>query len=161
MITQEEILDLLETVKDPEIPAVSLLDLGVIYQVEVEDTGKVLINMTPTFAGCPAIRFMQHEVERVLDENKLQHEVKVNYNKTWNSNLVTDRGRERLKAFGLAAPPRFEGVPDLEKLLKHASCPYCDSTQTDLRNPFGPTLCRSMHFCNNCNQMFEQFKPLG
>lgn len=161
MLTKSQLAEILEEVKDPEIPTVSLVDLGVIYKLEVDSAGKAWIEMTPTFAGCPAIRFMQHEVERVLGEQGIEYDLKVNYDQAWSSNLVTDRGRERLKAHGLAPPPRFIGEPDLEKLLKHAECPYCGSVNTELRNPFGPTLCRSMHYCNACLQMFEQFKPLG
>lgn len=161
MLTKDELLNILEEVKDPEIPTVSLVDLGVIFKADVDDAGAVQIEMTPTFAGCPAMRYMQHEVERVLTDKGIAHEVKVNYEKQWSSNLVTDRGRQRLKEFGLAPPPRFEGEPDLEYLLNHTNCPYCNSTNTELRNAFGPTLCRSMHFCKDCLQMFEQFKPLG
>lgn len=160
-ITLPELWDILEAVKDPEIPTVSLVDLGVIYQAEILPEGKVIVSMTPTFAGCPAIRFMQHEVERVLEDRNIPHEVRVNYDQPWNSNLVTARGRARLKAFGLAPPPQFTGTPDLEILLNNTPCPFCDSHNTELRNPFGPTLCRSMHYCNDCLQMFEQFKPVG
>ena len=160
MVTRDTLLEILESVKDPEIPTVSLVDLGVIYNIEIEESGVVHIQMTPTFAGCPALRFMQFEVERVLTEHGIAHRVEVNFEQAWSSNLVTNRGRERLKSFGLAPPPRFIGEPDLEKLLNKVPCPFCDSVNTDLRNPFGPTLCRSMHYCNDCRQMFEQFKPV-
>lgn len=160
-MTREDLIDILEEVKDPEIPTVSLVDLGVIFKLELGPEGRAEIEMTPTFAGCPAMRYMQHEVERVLTEKGIPHEVKVNYDQQWTSNLVTERGRQRLKEFGLAPPPRFEGEPDLEYLLNHTDCPYCNSKNTELRNPFGPTLCRSMHYCNDCHQMFEQFKPVG
>ena len=83
----------------------------------------------------------------------------MSFDKPWDSNKVTEKGREALKKFGLAPPPEYNLILDLD-ILEHAKCPYCDSDNTELRTPFGPTLCRSMHYCNNCRQMFEQFKPV-
>lgn len=158
--TEEEILALLEEVKDPEIPVLSLVDLGVITGVEVAATGHVTVNMTPTFAGCPAMDYMKKDVERTLEKHGVTtHTVRMSFDKPWDSNRLSEKGRKALKEFGLAPPPKYNLVLDLE-ILQYASCPYCNSDDTTLRTPFGPTLCRSMHYCNNCRQMFEQFKPL-
>jgi ring-1,2-phenylacetyl-CoA epoxidase subunit PaaD len=119
------------------------------------------VTMTPTFAGCPAMDYMKRDVEQVLAKYGVkQFKVEVNFDNPWTSNRLTEKGKSALKNFGLAPPPHLqEGIFDIE-ILEHVPCPYCDSTNTDLKTPFGPTLCRSMHYCNSCKQMFEQFKPL-
>ena len=158
-MTKEDILALLEEVKDPEIPVLSLVDLGVITGVEVEED-HVTVNMTPTFAGCPAMDYMIKDVERILEKHGItRHTVTMSFDTPWDSNRISEQGRKTLKEFGLAPPPAYEIMPDLD-ILEYAICPYCDSDNTSLRTPFGPTLCRSMHYCHNCRQMFEQFKPL-
>ena len=157
---KEDVLQWLSQVMDPEIPVVSLLDLGVITDVSVDETGRVQVNMTPTFVGCPAMDYMKQEVEQVLRDHQVKEfEVIVSFESQWSSNRITEKGRQALKKFGLAPPPKYELIPDLD-ILDQVSCPYCDSEDTSLKTPFGPTLCRSMHYCNSCKQAFEQFKPL-
>jgi ring-1,2-phenylacetyl-CoA epoxidase subunit PaaD len=85
--------------------------------------------------------------------------VLVNYDEPWNSNRISEKGKIALKEFGLAPPPEYTTVLDLD-ILYNVACPYCNSKDTNLRNPFGPTLCRSIHYCNTCMQAFEQFKPV-
>lgn len=160
MYTKEKILALLQNVKDPEIPVLSLLDLGVITDVQVSPENYVTVKMTPTFSGCPAMEFMRKSVEETLAAaGVINYSVQVSFDQPWNTNKITPHGRAVLKEFGLAPPPVYQVVLDLD-ILEQTSCPYCDSINTILRTPFGPTLCRSMHYCHNCRQMFEQFKPL-
>ncbi|MDH3711041.1 MAG: phenylacetate-CoA oxygenase subunit PaaJ [Cyclobacteriaceae bacterium] len=157
---KEDVLLWLAEVMDPEIPVVSLIDLGVIREVSVDAKGKVMVEMTPTFVGCPAMDYMKKEVEQVLTDHQVKDfEVNVSFESQWSSNDITDNGRAALKKFGLAPPPKYQLIPDLE-ILDQVPCPYCDSDNTTLNTPFGPTLCRSMHYCHNCKQAFEQFKPL-
>jgi ring-1,2-phenylacetyl-CoA epoxidase subunit PaaD len=159
LFTKEQILFLLEEVKDPEIPVLSLIDMGVITKVTVENE-KVTVNMTPTFTGCPAMEYMKNDVIRVLKNNGItDFEVNINFDEPWSSNKISERGLKALKDFGLAPPMKYDVIPDIS-IIEHSQCPYCNSDNTELRNPFGPTLCRAMHYCNNCRQMFEQFKPL-
>ncbi|MFD2513424.1 1,2-phenylacetyl-CoA epoxidase subunit PaaD [Pontibacter locisalis] len=159
-LTKENILTLLEEVKDPEIPVLSLVDLGVITGVEISEDDHVTVNMTPTFAGCPAMDYMKKDVERTLDKYGIsKHTVNMTFDNPWDSNKISEKGRQHLKEFGLAPPPKYDMILDLD-IIEYAKCPYCDSDNTTMRTPFGPTLCRSMHYCNDCKQMFEQFKPL-
>lgn len=159
-LTKDYILTLLEEVKDPEIPVLSLVDLGVITGVEIGENEHVAVSMTPTFAGCPAMDYMKKDVARTLEKHGIRnHTVTMSFDKPWDSNKISEKGRQHLKEFGLAPPPKYNMVLDLD-ILEYAACPYCDSNDTTLRTPFGPTLCRAMHYCNNCRQMFEQFKPL-
>lgn len=154
-----EVWEILEEVKDPEIPVISLVDLGLVRQVAVDEE-RVKVVMTPTFSGCPALQVMQEQVEERLREAGFEEvEVQMSREQSWTSDWITPSGREKLKEFGLAPPPLHEG--DMESAWRESvRCPYCDSTNTDLRNSFGPTLCRAIFFCNNCQQPFEQFKPL-
>lgn len=157
---EQEIWTALQDVKDPEIPVISVVDMGIINEVEIKDDGSVYINMTPTFVGCPAIQFMQHNVKKKVEELGYENvEVKVDYESNWNSNKITEKGREQLKDFGLSPPPKYNGEVS-EKDLEHAQCPQCGSTNTTLNTPFGPTLCRALHYCNDCKQAFQQFKPV-
>jgi ring-1,2-phenylacetyl-CoA epoxidase subunit PaaD len=158
-LTKDIILKILDGVKDPEIPVLSLVDLGIINEVIIENDKFVRIEMTPTFAGCPAIDIMKQEVLEALREQEIEAEVHVSFEDPWNSNKITEKGRKALKDFGLAPPPQHNMVFDID-ILEHVTCPYCQSGNTDLKSPFGPTLCRSLHYCNNCRQAFEQFKPL-
>jgi len=155
----ERIWEILDEVKDPEIPVVSVVEMGLIRSVGVSGE-KVIVTMTPTFAGCPALRVMQEEIEeRVREAGVEDVEVKMIYAPPWSSNRILPEGRRKLKEFGLSPPPRHDG--DLQiALLEEVSCPYCDSKKTTLKNSFGPTLCRAIYYCENCQQPFEQFKPL-
>ena len=153
-------LQALKEVFDPEIPTVSLVDLGVITDVSVSDEGVPRVVMTPTFVGCPAMDYMKRDVEKRLEEMGFENaQVEMNFDIPWSSNRVTDEGRKRLKEFGLAPPPKYEGLLELN-VLNNVACPYCGSRNTTLQSPFGPALCRSIHYCNQCSQAFEQFKPV-
>jgi ring-1,2-phenylacetyl-CoA epoxidase subunit PaaD len=159
-LSPAQLLDYLQEVKDPEIPTISVVDLGVIGDITVHDNQKVNIEMIPTFSGCPAIRFMQLEIENCLKRRGITEvEVTIAYQKAWSSERISERGKKQLLDFGLSPPPKIKGEvceTDLEK----ATCPKCLSQNTELKNPFGPTLCRAIHFCQNCHETFEQFKPL-
>ena len=159
MLSKEQVYAWLEEVKDPEIPVLSLVDLGVITDVEVTVTG-VRVEMTPTFVGCPALDFMKTEINEVLNKYGVKDIViDVTFRKPWTSDLISEKGKQALKKFGLAPPPSRELFTELE-VLEHAICPRCEGTDTELKNTFGPTLCRSIHYCNTCKEAFEQFKPL-
>ncbi len=160
-MTKEIVLGWLEEVKDPEIPVISLVDLGVITEVAV-DGARVRVEMTPTFVGCPAMDYMRNEVVSVLKNHGVESpEVNVTLKKSWNSDLLSEKGKEAIRKYGLAPPPALKGlIVDID-VLEHAKCPRCNGTNTVMKSPFGPTLCRSLHYCNDCREAFEQFKPLG
>ena len=158
-MTPTDIYRWLEEVKDPEIPVISIVDLGVITNVVV-DGEKVEVEMTPTFVGCPALEFMKNEIISVLTHhNASEVTVKISYREPWSSNKISEKGRNALKKFGLAPPPSSRIVGDIE-VLEYAVCPLCNGTNTEIKNLFGPTLCRSIHYCHDCKEAFEQFKPL-
>ncbi|MCB9245214.1 MAG: phenylacetate-CoA oxygenase subunit PaaJ [Flavobacteriales bacterium] len=158
-LSPQHIREILKEVKDPEIPTISIVDLGIVSDIRVEDD-TVFVELTPTFAGCPALKIMENLVKfRLLEEGIEHYEVRTSFDKQWNSDMISEEGLLALKKHGLAPPVRHCGNLDLT-VLEHTPCPYCGSENTELRNPFGPTLCRSIHYCNNCKQAFEGFKPV-
>jgi ring-1,2-phenylacetyl-CoA epoxidase subunit PaaD len=151
VVTEPQVWDALDEIPDPEIPVVSLVDLGVIRSVDVQN-GHVRIEFTPTFLGCPALEFMK----RAIEEKVPGAEVQVIHDDSWSTDKITPAGREKLRAAGFAPP-----APRLVQLQSQVHrCPYCGSTDTRLENIFGPTPCRSLRYCESCRQPFEQFKTI-
>jgi ring-1,2-phenylacetyl-CoA epoxidase subunit PaaD len=161
VVTVDDIWAALADIPDPEIPVISLVELGVIKDVAVED-GRVRIEFTPTFMGCPALDAMRRAMERKVAELGAEPEVQVVLDDSWSTDRITPEGREKLREAGFAPPsPRPVGKLDLVQLRTGAfRCPYCGSTDTRLENLFGPTPCRSIRYCGSCRQPFEQFKTL-
>ncbi len=158
-LTVDIIYTWLEDVKDPEIPVLSLVDLGVITEVSI-DGAVVNIEMTPTFVGCPALDLMKEEIVSVLKGNGVEQvNIKVSFRNAWSSDKISLKGKQALKKFGLSPPPSNTVFTDLE-ILEHAECPRCSGNNTEMKTPFGPTLCRAIHYCHDCREAFEQFKPL-
>jgi len=159
-ISTSEIYSWLEEVKDPEIPVLSLVDLGVITEVLIEGKS-VKVEMTPTFVGCPAMDYMRSEVIEVLKKHGITNPVvEINFKNPWSSDKITEKGKIALKKFGFAPPPSTYEIIDDLSILETTMCPRCNGTNTEMRSPFGPTLCRSLHFCFDCKEAFEGFKPL-
>lgn len=146
--------------RDPEIPTLSVVDMGIVTGIELADDGKVLVTMTPTFVGCPAIDVMRADVESAVRGTGVKEvEVEVNFKVPWSTNLLTEKGKAALLKHGLAPPEHFHYELELD-VLQHVRCPQCNSVNTELKSPFGPTLCRSLHYCHDCLQAFEGFKPI-
>ena len=151
MVAEAQVWEALEEIPDPEIPVVSLVELGVIRSVDVQND-HVRIEFTPTFLGCPALEFMK----RAIEEKVPGAEVAVITDDSWSTDKITPAGREKLRAAGFAPP-----APRLVQLQSQVhKCPYCGSTETRLENLFGPTPCRSLRYCESCRQPFEQFKTI-
>jgi ring-1,2-phenylacetyl-CoA epoxidase subunit PaaD len=161
MVTADEVWDALAEIPDPEIPVISVVDLGVVRDVRVEDS-RVHVEFTPTFLGCPALEVMRNAMAARIAELGAEPEVEVVLDDSWSTDRITAAGREKLRAAGFAPPaPRSAGAPQLVQLQRAAfRCPYCGSTETRLENIFGPTPCRSLRYCTSCRQPFEQFKTI-
>lgn len=159
MASKESIYKALEEVMDPEIPVLSVIDLGMITDVQTGD--EIVVKMIPTFAACPAISYLQSNIKKVLEEKlKMPVSVLIDKSVNWASSRMTQAGREKLKNYGIAPPPREQQCDPLLTIASQVPCPHCGSRETYLRSPFGATLCRAMHYCKSCGQVFEQFKPL-
>jgi ring-1,2-phenylacetyl-CoA epoxidase subunit PaaD len=165
------IWDALAEVPDPEIPAISVVDLGVIGSVELaEDRSSLRVELMPTFIGCPATEVMRQQIGERLEALDLADrvEVELTFAEPWTSDRITPEGREQLRASGFAPPPHLRELKPLDELptlgqlptRTVVTCPYCGSRDTTLENPFGPTLCRAIYHCAGCRQPFEAFKPI-
>jgi ring-1,2-phenylacetyl-CoA epoxidase subunit PaaD len=161
VVTAAQVWAALAEVPDPEIPVISLVDLGVIKSVAV-DGERVRVEFTPTFMGCPALEYMRRGIENALTDLGAEPQVDVVMDDSWSTDKITPAGREKLRAVGFAPPPpRAAGATTLVQLQTAVHrCPYCGSTETRLDNIFGPTPCRSIRYCASCKQPFEQFKTI-
>jgi ring-1,2-phenylacetyl-CoA epoxidase subunit PaaD len=161
VVTAEQVWAALAEVPDPEIPVISVVDLGVVRDVRVEQE-RVHVDFTPTFLGCPALEVMRKQMEARIAQLGAEPEVEVVLDDSWSTDRITPEGREKLRAAGFAPPaPRSSDGPQLVQLQsKGFRCPYCGSRETALENIFGPTPCRSLRYCRDCRQPFEQFKTI-
>ena len=160
-MTEAQVWDALGEIADPEIPVISLVELGVVRDVQV-DNGRVRVEFTPTFLGCPAQEVMRAQMAAKVRELGAEPEIQVIGDDSWSTDRITPAGREKLREAGFAPPtPRGAGAPSLVQLQRGPfRCPYCGSTDTELENIFGPTPCRSLRYCKSCRQPFEQFKTI-
>lgn len=160
-MTSATIYEALQLVKDPEIPTLSVVDMGIITGVDITSDDDVCITMTPTFVGCPAIDVMRRDVEAAVRALGVANvTVKVTFDVPWTTNRLSEAGKAALLKHGLAPPEPFDTLTLKLDVLNNVACPYCGSRETTLKSPFGPTLCRSLHYCNSCSQAFEGFKPV-
>lgn len=145
----------LHDVHDPEIPTISVVDLGVVRSVETH-AGGVRVELLPTFVGCPAIEVMRSAVEDRVRELAADVRVEISFAEPWTTERITPEGRRALRSAGFAPPGELSVWPSMPA----AECPYCGSSNTSLENAFGPTLCRAIYHCADCRQPFEQFKEV-
>jgi ring-1,2-phenylacetyl-CoA epoxidase subunit PaaD len=160
-LAPEDLWRALAEIPDPEIPVISIVDLGVVADVRVEGD-RVEVDFTPTFMGCPALDTMRAQIENAIRALGGQPDVRVVLDDSWSTDRISAEGHEKLRAAGFAPPaPRQAGAPTLVQLERGPfRCPWCGSTDTRLDNLFGPTPCRSLRYCNACRQPFEQFKTI-
>ena len=149
-VTEASVRAALAEVPDPEIPAVSVLDLGMVEGVSV-DGGAIRVELLPTFIGCPALDRIREDVAARLATFGRAVDVQFTNRVPWTTERITPAGRERLRRAGFA-PPVVDPAD--------SRCPHCGSADVQLENLFGPTLCRSLAYCRSCRQPFEQFKPV-
>lgn len=164
LLTEADIWAVLATVKDPEIPVLSLLDMGMITKVSTPSSqvsSHATITMTPTFIGCPAINVIKKDIhDAVIQLGFEEVIVLVDLETTWDSNRMSPEAKAKLEKFGIAPPVSYTDEELSLEMLDRVRCPHCSSTDTTLRSSFGSTLCRAIRFCFNCKQGFEQFKPV-
>ena len=161
MITKERILELLDNVKDPEVPVINVLELGVVRTVEVEPSGKAIITITPTYTGCPAMDVMAADIKKeLLDAGVPEVEVKLTLAPPWSTDQITDEGKRKLREYGIAPPEKTGDIRALKGEQPVVACPQCNSTNTVMLSLFGSTACKALWKCNDCLEPFDQFKCL-
>lgn len=155
--------ELLSEITDPEIPVLTIEELGILREVDV-DGNKVIVRITPTYSGCPAMKAIEDEIVNKLKINGIQEfEVKKDFSETWTTDWMPDEAKQKLKEYGIAPPGKTEEengdfLASLKRSSKVIPCPYCDSTNTELQSEFGSTACKSQYYCHDCDEPFEHFK---
>lgn len=154
------IYEILETVSDPEIPVLTILDLGIVRDVVVSETGQVQVVITPTYSGCPAMDFIEVNIRAALQEHGITDVVITTVlSPAWTTDWITEPAREKLRQYGIAPPVGSANKNDL--LLGDApevACPQCGSKHTKLVSQFGSTACKALYRCNDCLEPFDYFK---
>lgn len=162
--TRDTLFEILDEVTDPEIPVLTVRDLGIVRHVE-SDGRAVTITITPTYSGCPAM----HEIEQAITAAFVRHgygpvRVETAYSPAWTSDWISAEGRAKLEQYGIAAPTNHKSVEDapvaIGRRTRAVRCPYCRSTDTERRSEFGSTACKAIWFCRACTQPFEEFKAI-
>lgn len=160
-VSVSHIRKLLEDVMDPEVPALTIEDLGILRAVnEVEGGFEIVI--TPTFTGCPAMKVIEENIAEVLNEDGITgFKITTVLSPAWTTDWMTEAGKKKLKDYGIA-PPAFSTEQHLKAMLsgkkETVECPFCNSSTTHIISVFGSTACKALHYCDNCHQPFEEFK---
>jgi ring-1,2-phenylacetyl-CoA epoxidase subunit PaaD len=157
---KELIWELLERVKDPEVPVLSVVDLGIIRSVELNND-ELLITITPTYSGCPAMHTIEDDINTILLQNGIDRfQIKTTLSPAWTTDWITEKGRENLREYGIAPP---ENEVDKSILFAEPTvvpCPLCKSKNTKMVSLFGSTACKAHYQCNDCLEPFDYFKCL-
>lgn len=163
LISIDKIWSWLEEVTDPEIPVLNVVEMGIVRSVEFIGD-ELIVKITPTYSGCPAMNAIETEIHKKLKEEGIQSvKVLTDYKETWTTDWMTDQAKQKLQEYGIA-PPKKSGENSEDFLIglknsqKIVPCPYCESTDTELQSEFGSTACKAQYYCNHCDQPFEYFK---
>lgn len=158
MKTVAEIEALLAEVKDPEIPVISLRELGVLRDIRIED-GRVEVTITPTYTGCPAMGVMRFGVEKALRKGGIgSFTVKQVLSPAWTTDWISEEGKRKLLEYGIAPPPHSSDIRALKGKDPTIACPQCGSTDTEMLSHFGSTACKALYRCKSCMEPFDLFK---
>ncbi len=163
MITEHDIWTILEEVKDPEVPVLSVVDLGIIRSVDVKANNgdeEINISITPTYSGCPAMDVISMDIRLKLIEKGIRKvNIEQQLSPAWTTDWMTESGKEKLKAYGIAPPnPKQQFCKEEMFMEELVACPRCSSHDTTLISQFGSTACKSMYICNDCKEAFDYFK---
>lgn len=161
--TRDEVWAILDSVMDPEVPVLSVRDLGIVRNVEIDAAGTVTVTVTPTYSGCPAILVIEQDIaDAIVAAGIPSVQVQTTFSPPWTTDWIAPDARARLKAYGIAPPGRADagGLVQLMRARPTVQCPYCDSFETEVRSEFGTTACKSLCWCRSCRQPFEEFKAI-
>lgn len=159
-VSTEQIADWLEQVTDPEIPVLTIMDMGIVRSIDIQDSGAVKIDLTPTYSGCPAMQTIEREIIECLNKHGIEEvTVKEVLHPAWTTDWLTEKGKQKLEEYGIAPPE--EQSADKNLLMgepKQVKCPHCKSQNTEMISQFGSTACKSLYKCLDCLEPFDYFK---
>ena len=158
-IDENRVWELLKEVKDPEVPVLSILDLGIVRDVKIEED-RITITITPTYSGCPAMDVISMDIRLKLIEKGYRNvSIQQQLSPAWTTDWMTEEGKKKLKAFGIAPPNPKQQFCTSEMFREEAvECPHCRSYHTELISQFGSTACKAMYRCLQCKEAFDYFK---
>jgi len=159
-ISKEEVLRSLEEVCDPEVPVLSVTDLGIVRNIDMTDD-KIVITITPTYTGCPAMDVISMNIRmKMLEKGFTNVEIKTILSPAWTTEWMTETAKQKLKAYGIAPPNPSHSVCNLNAFQEDEAvqCPHCNSYNTQLVSRFGSTACKALYRCNDCAEPFDYFK---
>ncbi len=158
------VLEVLRGIPDPEVPALDIVELGIVRRVALSADGMVTVEVTPTYSGCPAMGMIEQEIVAALNAKGYDRvELRTVYSPAWTTDWLSDAAKAKLKAYGIAPPDHTVAQQALVPLLssvRHAPCPFCGSFNTERKSEFGSTACKSLWVCRDCTQPFEEFKAI-
>ena len=160
--TRDELFAVLGGVMDPEVPVLSVVELGIVRDAEINETG-VTVTVTPTYSGCPAMAVIERDIEAALHSRGIERVVvRTSYTPAWTTDWIPAAAREKLRAYGIAPPGAADHDAPIAigRRRPPVRCPYCGSVDTQLRSEFGSTACKAIHVCRVCDQPFEEFKAI-
>lgn len=164
MTSRDQVFAWLDDVKDPEVPVLSVVELGVVRDAEVRADGSARVAITPTYSGCPALQVMVDAIRDALMERGVPRvDVEIVYAPAWTTDWIPETAKAKLEAYGIAPPGKAtdsDVLVPLRRAVTEMRCPWCKSLNTTIRSEFGSTACKSLWSCNNCTQPFEAFKPI-
>lgn len=161
-LSRSDVFEVLATVPDPEVPAISVVDLGIIREVVITEHD-IEVTVTPTYSGCPAMREIEMDIRTALEHAGAESvSIRTVYAPAWTTDWMSDAAREKLRAYGIAPPGPAEqgGLITLTRRSAPVACPFCGSSNTRLQSEFGSTACKAIHVCQHCHQPFDEFKAI-
>ncbi len=160
--SREQLLEILSHVVDPEIPVLNVVEMGIVRDA-LFTAGRVRVEITPTYSGCPAMKEIQDDIIAALNSKGFRNvSIETVYAPAWTSEWLTGAAKQKLKLYGISPPGKTtdEVIVLLPTIGGNNPCPFCDSNDTELRSEFGSTACKAFHYCINCKQPFEHFKEI-
>jgi len=151
--------ELLDTVEDPEVPVISIVDLGIVKDIEILEDSSVTVTITPTYSGCPAMEYIEKGIRACLESNGYTlNQIITVLKPAWTTDWLTEKGREKLKAYGIAPPLNTPNKRALFSEPDQVQCPQCQSKNTEMVSQFGSTACKALYKCKDCLEPFDYFK---
>ena len=163
MLTADAAWRALDGVPDPEVPVISVVELGIVRGLEVTEAGAVTVTITPTYSGCPAMFEIEKDVRAALEAAGASSvEVRTVLSPAWTTDWIPESAREKLRTYGIAPPGKADSgaLGTLTRARPPVPCPWCGSSATELRSEFGSTACKAIHVCTSCRQPFDEFKAI-
>jgi ring-1,2-phenylacetyl-CoA epoxidase subunit PaaD len=156
--TVQSIRELLSAINDPEVPAISIVELGIVRDVMITHES-ITVMITPTYSGCPAMKMIEDDIRNLLGKHGISNlNIQTVYSPAWTTDWIDENAKIKLRQYGIAPPHLVQQSPLLQIKIPVIDCPHCSSGDTELKSEFGSTACKSYYFCNSCRQAFEYFK---